>query len=411
MKYTEQVIAVKDYFLNSEKETSGFLIGAELEFFLLERKTGRTVSYYEDRGVRSLLEILIHKGFIPIVDGEDIVGAAGKDLVITLEPGAQFEISLNPQRTLSELEEEYIKFMNLLKPELEERGQILYTAGYQPVSKIEDIPFIPKERYKYMAEYLHKQGCYALNMMKGTASIQVAIDYCSERDFTEKMLLASRLTPVLAAVYDNSAVFEGKEFEKHCLRTMIWNNCDDSRCGVIPQVFQPDFGYEKYAEYILDQIPIFVTGNNGMISFEQPFKEIFQMEINIRNQLEHIFSMCFPDVRARNYIEIRMVDTLPYPFNFAFIELIQKIFYDREVFASVKKIFDHVTFQDVNKAKADIIKQGVNGKLCGDKVISIFRKIMKLAGEGNSENFKLNHMIATSAKAPRELLQEENREF
>ncbi len=406
MKYNEQIKAVTDFFHRSEKSNEEFLIGAELEFFLLDKNTFRAISYYEDEGVKYLLEALIGVGFETICDGENIVGAVGKDLVISLEPGAQFEMSLYPQHSLSDLENVYIKFMKDLEPVLQKREQILYAAGYQPVSRIEEIPFIPKKRYKFMSEYLRKQGCYALNMMKGTASIQVAIDYSSEKDFAAKMLLASQLTPVLAAVFDNSPIFEGEKFEKHCLRTLIWNNCDNSRCGLIPQVFQTDFGYRKYAEYILNQVPIFINKENGTTEYDRAFKHIFRPESNAEKQLDHIFSMCFPDVRARNFIELRMADSLPYPFNFAFIELVQKIFYDREVFAEISNLLKEINMQEVNDTKTNVINSGIHGELGGEEVISIFRKIMSLAGRGNSENFSLNHLIADSGKPPKDLLRE-----
>ena len=132
------------------------------------------------------------------------------------------------------------------------------TVGYHPVTKIEEIKIIPKKRYDYMFEYFKTKGSHAHNMMKGTASLQVTIDYGSEEDYIKKFKIANALSPVLYALYDNGYYFEGAIWENHSLRAFIWANCDNDRSGIARGTFDGDFGYRKYAEYILNIPPIFV---------------------------------------------------------------------------------------------------------------------------------------------------------
>jgi len=403
MKYSEQKRSIVEYFLKSEKAPENFLIGAELEYFVVDKGSLKSVSYYQKNGIKDLLGTLVQKGFSPTFDGSDIVGAVNSFLAITLEPGAQFEISLNPQKELHELEKKYLEFLQIIEPILSDRDQKLHSSGYHPITRIDDIKFIPKKRYQYMSEYLKNRGKLALNMMKGTASIQVAVDFFSEQDFVQKMLLASRLTPILSAVYDNSPVFEGKPYKGYCLRTQIWNNCDNDRCGMIPQVFLPDFGYERYAEYILDLIPIIIVQNNKLISYEKPYKDIFDPLIEVEVQLNHIFSMCFPDVRARNYIELRMTDSLPYPLNFAFLELIDSVFYEKKVFEKVFELLTDITLDDIDRAKRESIRMGISAKLRDEKIINYFRKIIDIIGSKESEHFKLNYALAEKGKILHEM--------
>jgi glutamate--cysteine ligase len=403
MKYEEQKRLIVEFLHNSEKRPEDFLIGAELEFFVIEKKSFRSINYFEENGIKQLLQDLVNKGYSPLLDGDDIVGAQSPDLMVTLEPGAQFEISLAPRKTIFELEQEYLNFINLIDPILEKRGQRFFSSGYHPVTKIDELPFIPKKRYKFMSEYLSKKGDMALNMMKGTASIQVAIDYSSEADFHRKMLLASKLTPVLSAVYDNSSVFEGEKYQRHNLRTLIWNNCDNDRCGVIRQIFDPDSGYEKYAEYILEQIPIFIFKNGEMTKFEKQFKYIFDPNDDIDYQLNHIFSMCFPDVRARHYIELRMTDSLPYPLNFAYLELIRKLFYDNNILTEVGELLENISFKDVVAFKKESIRYGVKAELKGVTILSIFQKILAIIGNFDNGYFHLNNKIASTGNVPRKL--------
>lgn len=401
MNYDDQKRLIAEYLHRSEKNPEDFLIGAELEFFVVDKSSLRSINYFEENGIKQLLLELVENGYSPLLDGNDIVGVKDPALLITLEPGAQFEISLAPCQNVSQLEQEYLNFKKFIEPILEKREQKFYASGYHPVTRIEELPFIPKKRYKFMSEYLSQKGDLALNMMKGTASIQVAIDYSSEEDFIRKMRLASRLTPVLSAIYDNTSVFEGKRYKSYNLRTRIWNNCDVNRCGVIKQIFEPDFSYKKYAEYILEQIPIFYFKNNEMVKFEKEFKHIFDPDEDIDAQLNHIFSMCFPDVRARQYIELRMTDSLPYPLNFAYLELIEKIFYDISVMTQLEELLGDLSFTEIIKAKQATLRSGIKAEMKGRTIISIFREIIKIIGNTGCQHFHFNRQIAETGIIPR----------
>jgi glutamate--cysteine ligase len=402
MNYEAQKKVITDFLHISEKAPNNFIIGAELEYFVVDSASERSISYYGKDGIKSLLEALVSKGFQPTNDDTNIVGVTNSFLAITLEPGAQFEISLNPQKSVEDLEQNCLQFMQIIEPILKHRGQKLHSSGYHPVSKINEIKFIPKKRYDFMSEYLNNQGSMALNMMKGTASVQVAIDFSSEQDFAKKMLLASRLTPILTAIYDNSPVFEGSPYNDYCLRTKIWNNCDDDRCGIIPQIFHEDFGYEKYAEYLLDLIPIFIMQNGEAVKYVKPFKEIFDPFKNTEQQMNHIFSMCFPDVRARNYIELRMTDSLPYPINIAFLKFINFVFYNSPVFEQTAELLNEITMEDINVAKRETINLGINAKFGNRTIIEYFREIMNFIGEQDVKHFELNIAIAESGRIPRQ---------
>ncbi|MCF7857702.1 MAG: glutamate--cysteine ligase [Candidatus Cloacimonetes bacterium] len=405
MEYLKQKEVIRDYLKRGERKPADFIIGAELEYFIVDRNTHNSISFYEHNGIEDLLKKIMTKGFDPVYEADHLIGLNNSELAITLEPGAQFEISMHPQKTISVMEQNYLKFLQILQPLLDENNQMLYASGYLPHSKLKDIKFIPKKRYEFMSQYFRKQGKLALNMMKATSSIQVAIDFSSEQDFADKMLLASRLTPVLSAAYDNSPVFEGKQYKEFCLRTKIWANCDNARCGVIPHVFQTDFGYDKYAEYLLQLNPIFLVKKGKFVKSEKPFREVFDPFQDLDQQLNHIFSICFPDVRARNYIELRMTDSLPYPLNFAYLKIITEIFYNKSVFNKVSNFMSHLSFADVNNAKRETISKGMNAKLGDRKIISIFRDILAVIN-CKDEHFGLNNKIAENGKITEELLQD-----
>nr|MBC8382633.1 hypothetical protein [Candidatus Cloacimonadota bacterium] len=224
MNYNKQIDRIVEYFHRQEKTHDNLKIGAEFEHFVVRENYLSAVHYDENSkdGIRDLLNYLLQKGWTGSFEGDDLIGLEKDGSTITLEPGAQIELSTQHTSTLSEMEQIYKNFVFDLVPWLADQHQLLVALGYQPHSKIEEISFIPKQRYVFMSDYLAQKGRYALNMMKGTASTQLTLDYLTEEDYTKKFQVACFLAPILAILTDNSPIFEGKRYKKYALRTNIW---------------------------------------------------------------------------------------------------------------------------------------------------------------------------------------------
>jgi len=389
MNYNKQVDRIVEYFHRQEKTPDNLKIGAEFEHFIVRENDLSAVRYDENSkdGIKDLLEYLLQKGWRGNFEGDNLIGLEKEGSTITLEPGAQIELSTQHTSTLAEMEQTYRNFVLDLMPWLEINQQLLIALGYQPHSKIEDIPFIPKQRYVFMSDYLIKKNKYALNMMKGTASIQLTLDYLDEEDYARKFQVTCYLSPLLAILTDNSPIFEGQRYTKHALRTKIWLNCDDDRCGIIPHAFDGDFSYATYAQYILDRSPIIITREGQLCSTEdQPFKAIFDPDEYSDKELEQVLTMFFPDVRTKQFIEIRTADSIPYPLNFAYLALLKGLLYDCK---NIKTIHDTVTecfeFKKILAFQQEIIKKGLKAKACDKHIMEVILKFMNLAKEGLAE--------------------------
>ena len=77
-----------------------------------------------------------------------------------------------------------------------------------------------------MSEHMSKRGNFSLNMMKGSCSTQLSIDYTDEKDFYEKIRLANCLSPVIAFMCDNTPYFEGSVSPLNMMRARIWDSVD-----------------------------------------------------------------------------------------------------------------------------------------------------------------------------------------
>lgn len=143
-------------------------------------------------------------------------------------------------------------------------------------------------------------------MMRATAACHVSVDYFSEADFVKKYRLAWLLNPLLAFLTENVSAFEDEPFTGHLLRDRIWQGVDAARTGVCPDLFEESFGFGAYARWLLN-VPVIVVNEGGHYKYE-PEKTIgdcFETYGSGEDLIRHYLSMVFPDIRLKQFIEIR----------------------------------------------------------------------------------------------------------
>lgn len=352
MNYEEKVKKIVDYIKSGEKDEANFKVGFEAEHFVVDKESLKTLTYFEKDGVRDNLEDIEALGFKGTYEKDNIMGLSGDGISISIEPAAQFELAFDSRKTVDELFTDYKKAMAKIVPVFEQKGEVLAQVGYQPKTKIDELPFIPKKRYEYMSNYFIKHGGSSPhNMMKGSASLQVAIDYKDEDDFRKKFFLANAISTFLYSTFDNAYIFEGEVYKKHNLRQSIWDNCDKNRSGMYEFAFDKDLSYASYAKQILDTDSIFYNKNGAdTYTGNLKFVDLFDEDASL-DMVYHALSIVFPDVRAKQYIEVRMPDNVPYPYNFAAIALIKNIFYDKELLDYLYENLRDMTYEDADDLK------------------------------------------------------------
>ena len=320
----KQVAFFRKYAVNRPK-----LLGMEFEHFLLDSDTLRSYDYYEKNGQRDMMEARSRNGWeIMLQEEGNILGLKKNGSTITLEPGGQVEISLSPFESIVEIDRAYMAIINEIYDVIAP-NQMIAGIGYHPVTKIDDLSLLPKKRYGMMYDYFRNNGAYCHNMMKGTAATQVSIDFDSETDFIKKFRVANYLSPAIASLFDATPFFEGDLTEGNNMRARIWAETDLKRSKLIPGSLTMQFGFAEYANYLLKLPPILLYTEGQLVFSENETLEATLSHYNFYDEeLEHHLSMVFPDVRLKQFIEIRMPDSLPYPYNLGVAALIKGIFYN-----------------------------------------------------------------------------------
>jgi len=387
MEYEDKIKALVEILKSGEKIVEDFKIGVEIEHIVVDKDSLDSINYYQENGIEETLKKLMKFNYKPKYENNYLIGLEKEAAILTLEPGGQLEISIKPCSSIQEVERIYLSFLQEVTPILEEQNQLLMAIGYHPKSSILEIPFNPKKRYELMSSYLKTKGSHAHNMMKGTAALQVTIDYRNEEDFIKKIRVANFLSPIFAYISDNGPIFEGRLFDKYSIRSLIWENTDPSRSGIIDGVMDKEvFGYREYAEYLLGVAPILIIKDNSVIStLDKKTGELMDEYSFTKDELMHIMTMVFPDVRAKRYLEIRMGDSIPYPYNLSYISLIKAIFYNEAALNELYQLSLNVNSVELSSYKSSMMEKGSRGEFLSKTVGDIIAYLIDLARSSMSE--------------------------
>ena len=363
MNYIDRIA---EYIKSGEIQENKFKVGAEYEHLVLD-KDGKNISYSEKNGAKDIFKRLLDYGWeVASVEGENILSLSKGEYNITTEPGGQIEFSSDPKKSLDDLKNDIKYFYNEMNKALLDAN--LFCLGFQPVSKIEDIKILPKKRYFAMHDYFEDHGTMSHSMMKGTAALQCAIDYKSESDFSKKYTLATKLSNIFYALFDNTPFVNGKFSPINAYRAYIWENTDPNRSGVIKDAFKYNFSYSDYAKYISNIEAIFKLKKDEYIFSTEKIGKIIDDGVD-EKELEHLLTMVFPDVRAKKFIEIRYLDAIPYPYNIAYLQLIKSIFYNDDNMDRLYNLIGDLTYNEHQKARKELYEKGIKAKMMGKTLV------------------------------------------
>lgn len=159
------------------------------------------------------------------------------------------------------------------------------------------------------------------------------------------MRVASALAPILGAIADNVAVYEREVGAYPLVRLAVWRNVDNARCGVVPSVFDPDFGFGAYTDWLLRTSPIFINKKNAdgtttpQAESTRPSSEVYAETAMTKEDIEHLISMFWPDVRLKRFVEIRPADSLPQEYLEGYAALVKGLFYSDESLRALEGAF------------------------------------------------------------------------
>lgn len=379
---------IRTYFPKGCKKPGDEQIGVEWEKVGVYKESARAIRYWGKRGVHAIFTALIRRyGWRPSDAEGPIIALKKSRSSITLEPGGQIELSGRKARHLDENARELFEHLREIKSVSDPLGIAWLGLGMQPLSRLSEIEWVPKKRYAIMRKLLKDKGPLTFSMMKQTASIQVSLDYHSEKDAVEKLRLAFALSPIFSAMFANSPVSEGRLNGYFSMRSHIWAKTDPARTGVIYDVFDRSFGFDDYVEYALS-VPMFfiIRGGRwipaGGLNFRRFLKWGLKGHRAEPRDWELHLTTIFTDARLKKYIEIRGIDCQKKELGLAVPALIKGLFYDPKARRRAWGLVAGLSVAERKKLRLDAPKMGLKARVGGLSVLRAATALTQWAGEG-----------------------------
>jgi glutamate--cysteine ligase len=379
-----------EYLEKGNKPPSDWRIGTEHEKFGFRLDDLRPLEYDGPQGIAKLFEGMQRFGWQPILEDGKPIAMAMDGQSITLEPGGQFELSGAPLENLNKTCDEVNTHLRQIKEVAGEMEVGFLGLGFQPKWGIDDIPIMPKERYRLMRDYMPTRGKLGRDMMFRTSTVQVNLDFASEADMVQKYRVALALQPVGTALFANSPFTEGKPNGYLSYRSHIWTDVDPDRTGQVPFVFEDGFGFERYVDYALD-VPMYFVYRDGKYinALGQSFRDFLKGELpalpgekpNMLDWENHLTTL-FPEVRLKQFIELRGADGGQWRRLCAMPALWTGVLYDDAACAAAWELCKDWTTEDRANLMTGVAREGIQFDFKGRKVKDLAADVIEIANDG-----------------------------
>jgi len=375
-----------EFFANACKPRANWRIGTEYEKVAVWAATGEAVPF--TGGIEEILRRLGEQyAWEPIVEDGRIVALQGAQASITLEPGGQLELSGEQCDSVHCASSEFIEHVRQIVSVGDELGIAFLGLGMQPMSTLDQIEWVPKRRYRIMAPYMTRVGTLGQRMMKQTATVQVNIDYGSERDAMHKLRTGMGLASLLTAMFANSPLSDGRLNGYLTFRGHIWTDTDNARSGLLPFVFRDACSFSDYAEYALD-VPMYFIVRDGRwtdmtaLTFRRFWKEGHAGErATLADWNAHLTTL-FPEFRMKGYIEARAIDSQAPELMLAVPALIKGIFYDDDCLAAAWDLVKRWSWEERVELYHAAHRHALRARIRGIELAELGRELVDIAEAG-----------------------------
>ena len=381
-----------DWFAAGSKPRGAWKIGTEHEKFGFRRAApGLPPPPYEPDGIRALLEGLqTRHGWAPILDNGRPIGLKRGGASISLEPGGQLELSGAVWSDLHAAQEELSTHLREVHEVAGALGLGFTPLGFHPTATREAIPWMPKSRYAIMREYMPKVGRLGLDMMLRTCTVQANLDYGDEADMVEKLRVSLALQPVATALFANSPFTEGRPNGFRSLRSHVWTDTDPDRTGIPAVVFEPGFGFERFAEWLLD-VPMYFVMREGrwLNAAGRSFRAFMEGRLDILpgerptmgDFADHV-TTAFTEVRLKRFLEMRGMDAGSPAMLMAASALWVGLLYDDAAQKAAAALVRDWTVEEIRALRAAVPREALGAAIRGRAVREVARDVVAIARDG-----------------------------
>jgi glutamate--cysteine ligase len=237
---------------------------------------------------------------------------------------------------------------------------------------------------------MDKVGRLGRDMMFRTCTVQVNLDFASEADMVKKMRVSLALQPIATALFANSPFLEGKPNGFLSFRSEVWRDTDNQRAGMLPFVFEEGMGFERYVDYALDVPMYFVIRDGKFINTAgESFRAFLAGKLPqlpgekpvMKDWNDHLTTI-FPEVRLKQYLEMRGADSGPWRRLCALPAFWVGLLYEQGPLDAAWDLVKDWTAHERQSLRDQVPKQALGAKIRGRMVHEVAGEVLKLARAG-----------------------------
>ena len=370
----ESVAQLAAFIAQGCKPQESFRIGTEHEKFGF-RHADLAPPAYDNGGIRAVIEGLAKSGGEPITDnGQPIgpearrrLGLAGAGRSVRAVGRTRWPTCTKPKRNSPRISMRFARSRRTARPRLraarlppsgdarrampmDAEGPLrhhaaLHAAGRQPRARHDDA-------------HLYGAGQSGLSRPKTTCAASCASACC-----------CSRWRPRLFA---NSPFTEGRPNGYQSYRAHIWTDTDNQRSGIPRLMLDDDFGFARYASWLIDEVPMYFVYRNGRYidvagrSFrafmDGKVPELDGETATIGDFADHMTTV-FTDVRLKRFLEMRGADAGSPAMMLAQSAFWVGLLYDDAALEAALALLRGVDFAAVAALRAAVPREGIAASL------------------------------------------------
>jgi glutamate--cysteine ligase len=374
-------------------------IGTEHEKFGFRTDDLRAPTFDGERGIEALLKGLTRFGWAPVEEHGRVIALTRDGASVSLEPAGQLELSGAELETLHDTCRETGTHLREVREVADPMGLGFLGMGFQPKWRRDEMPWMPKGRYRIMREYMPKVGSLGLDMMTRTCTVQVNLDVGSEADMVKKFRVSLALQPIATALFADSPFTEGKPNGFLSYRSQIWTDTDADRTGLLDFVFDDGFGYERYVDYLLD-VPMYFVYRDGeyIDASGQSFRDYMEGRLparpgfrpTLKDWADHS-TTAIPEVRLKKYLEMRGADSGPWNRICALPAYWVGLLYDDAALDAAWDLVKDFSLEERHALRDGVPNQALKLPFRGGTALDLARESLKIAAAGLQRRARRNH--------------------
>ena len=376
-----------EYMAQGCKPKADWRIGTEHEKIAFSKADNTPLPYEGETSIRALLEGMQRFDWQPVEENGYLIALKRGGASVSLEPGGQFELSGAPLEHVHQTCAEVTRHLREVREVADEIGAGFLSLGFRPDTRLEDVPIMPKGRYKIMREYMQKVGTLGREMMFRTCTVQTNLDFSSETDMVRKFRVSLALQPIATALFANSPFMHGELNGYKSYRSRVWMDTDADRTGMLPFVFEEGFGFEQYVDYAL-RVPMYFVHRDGKYldasgkdfrDFMNGTLDVVPGEIPTLSDFEDHLSTIFPEVRLKRFLEMRGADTGPWDELCALPAFWVGLLYDDEALDAAWDLVKDWTAEERQALRDAVPAQGFEATIAGRSVLDVARDALAIS--------------------------------